>query len=340
MAKLLTILIKEGKMKRLILTTLLLTLIALLIAQAQAQAPTYKWGLPQTVQTNVTQPTPTPFPDIRPRQHRSLMQSRISEAATRPMPHIRKVSFPACEQVLMPAPLMPIYAPPSWPVYAVVDVKVLWQKATISFHTDQLSLAGTNPVGEFGITLVKPDIGKVRYSFIMQQMATESIIPQSALTISNTVFVATSTPGQPAAAPSTIPIKIDWEVGPSHRIDAVCLRVNQFPTNFWLSPAIVANWMDFKVTGTTTSGTQMSASETFQKFYWGAGAELVYQQNNARLSALLAGSDRYLMADTALAVALGTNFDLTVGWQGKQVKMERDTVARLTALTCGVAVRF
>lgn len=67
---------------------------------------------------------------------------------------------------------------------------------------------------------------------------------------------------------------------------------------------------------------------------------MVYQQNNARLSALVAGSDRYLMADTALAVALGTNFDLTVGWQGKQVKMERDTTVRLSAPTLGLLVRF
>jgi hypothetical protein len=112
------------------------------------------------------------------------------------------------------------------------------------------------------------------------------------------------------------------------------------PTNFWLSPAIVANWMNFQITGTTTTAPITSATETFQKFYWGAGAELVYQQNNSRLSALVAGSDRYLMADAALAVALGTNFDLTVGWVGKYAKMDRETVARLTALALGLVVRF
>jgi hypothetical protein len=328
-------------MKRLLI--ILMSLIALTLLVLQAQAQQYQWGKPQAVQTPVavavdpSLPTPN-FPVIKQRPERRLIHPKIyPHPASLPMPQVRKIRWEPICPVAMPTPLTVPQAPSS---YVVVDAKILWQKAGIGFHRDELNLSGMAPVGEFGVSFIKPDTFKIRYGFAMQQSATESLIPQSSLTISNTVFVAPTVVGQPAAAPSIIPIKVDWQVGPSHRIDAICLRVNQFPTNLWLSPAIVANWMDFQVTGTTTVAPITAATETFNNFYWGGGLEAVYQQNNSRLSALVAGSDKYLMADTALAVALGNNFDLTAGWQGKRVQMERDTTMRLTTMALGLQVRF
>ena len=335
-------------MKKLLLTLSLILTLTIWCSVSMAQSPVYKWGLPQTIQTPVVLGpqapiAATPFPDVRPQRH--TVRHRSVHPASLPMPSIRKVRFPVCEPILMPAPPTPIYVSPSWPAHAVVDAKVLWQKASLSFHTDQLSLTNTNATGEFGVAIIDPKTAKIRYSFTMPQTTTETVNPTTALQIGATSLIAAqASVGQAApvaaAAAAGVPIKIDWQVGPSHRIDAVCLRVNQFPTNFWLSPAIVANWMNFQITGTTTIAPITAATETFQNFYWGGGAELVYQQNNSRLSALVAGSDRYLMCDAALAVALGSNFDLTVGWQGKQVKMERDSTLRLTALALGLAVRF
>jgi hypothetical protein len=159
------------------------------------------------------------------------------------------------------------------------------------------------------------------------------------------VLAAQASTGQAApvagAAAAGTPIKVDWTVGPNHRLDLICLHISNAPTRFWLSPAFVANWMDFKITGTTTTpGTPVTGTETFQHFYWGGGLEFLYEKPYSRISALAVGSDKYLMADCNLAYSVGSNLDLTFGWQGKQIKMERDTTVRLTAPTLGLLVRF
>jgi hypothetical protein len=325
-------------MKKLLIMLTILTCLTLLILQAQAQeGRTYTWGKPQAVttpivgqsspnQSSATSVTVQPFPDVTPR-------TRILHRPT--MRPIRKVTWPVCE-TWMPAPPTPIYVSP--PTYVAIDAKMAWQKIGLSFHRDELGLSGTTPLGEFGIALVDPKAFKIRYSVTTQQTQTDNLIPTTAVQIGATQLVqAQASIGQAAplagAAAAGTPIKLDWQFGPSHRIDAICVRTNQGPQQFWLNPAIVANWIPFTVTGTTTTG-------TFNNFYWGGGMEMVYQQPYSRLTALVAGSDKYLMADCSLAYSVGSNLDIVAGWQGKQLKMDRNTIARITAPSLGMLVRF
>lgn len=186
---------------------------------------------------------------------------------------------------------------------------------------------------------------KIRYSVTTQQAVEETPAVTSALQIGAAQLVAVqAAAGQAApvagAAATGTPIKLNWQVGPSHRIDVVCIQSKLGPQNFWLSPAVVANWIPFEIKGATTTGTITSATERFNNFFWGGGVEMVYQQPYSRISALVAGSDKYLLADCSLAYSIGSNLDLIFGWQAKRILMERDTVMRLTAPNLGVLVRF
>jgi hypothetical protein len=124
-------------------------------------------------------------------------------------------------------------------------------------------------------------------------------------------------------------------------LDLICIRLNTGPTRIWLSPAVILNWTEFKITGTTTNpGVAITGSETFNNCFWAGGVEFVYDQLPSKISVLAAGSDKYLMADASLAYSIANSLDLTVGWTGKQVKLEKETTMRLTAPTLGLAVRF
>ena len=314
--------------------------------QGQPGSTTYTWGKPQTVNTPVAvavdpaQPAPN-FPTIRPSSNAGRSIHALQRPTMRP---IRKVTWPA--PICLPPAPMPIYpVSQSSPMYAAVDAKILWQKAGISFHQNELGLSGTTPLGEFGIRLVDPNIGKIRYSVTTQQAVEETPAVTSGLMIGASQLVAVqAAAGQAApvagAAAAGTPVKINYQVGPAHRIDVVCIQSKLGPQNFWLSPAIVANWIPFQIKGSTTTGTITSATETFNNFYWGGGIEMVYQQPNSRISALVAGSDKYLLADCSLAYSVGSNLDFVFGWQGRQLKMDRDTIARLSSPNLGVLVRF
>jgi hypothetical protein len=200
-------------------------------------------------------------------------------------------------------------------------------------------------LGEFGFSLVDPRMFKIRYSITTQQVVEETPAITSGLQIGAAQLVAAqASVGQAApvagAAAAGTPIKLKWQIGPSHRIDVVCIQTKSGPQNFWLSPAIVANWIPFQITGSTTTGTIVSATETLNNFYWGGGVEMVYQQPCSRISALVAGSDKYLLADCSLAYSVGSNLDLVFGWEGRQLKMERNTIMRLGSPNLGLLVRF
>jgi len=315
--------------KLLILTTILLSV--LLTSLTYSQTPTYRWGKPMGPQA--PEIAVLPFSDT------DVSNQPLHKPKMRP---IRKVTWPVCEPMLPPTPILPA---PTWPMYATVDAAILWSKAAISFHNDQLGLTGITPVGQFAIAIIDPKAFKLRYSITTQQVQTDNLTPTTALMIGAAqVVAAAAAVGQPApvagAAAAGTPIKVDWTVGPNHRLDLVCLGISPVPRSFWLSPAFVANWIDFKITGTTLTPIAITGSETFNAFFWGGGLEAVYSQPSSRISVLAAASDKYLIADCNLAYAVGTNLDISVGWQGKQIKLERDTTVRLTAPTLGITCRF
>ncbi len=219
------------------------------------------------------------------------------------------------------------------------------QKAGLNFHTDGLSLQTTSALGEFGVGLTNPKIFRIHYAYTMPQTSTETPSVTQPLQIAATNFVAAAAAGGigapvAAAVAAGTPIKVDWTYGGTHRCDVICVRSIEGSQAFWLNPAIIANFSTFKLTGTTTIAPVVSATETFDRFDWAAGVEAVYQQPSSRISALLAGSDKFLFADCLLAYSVANTLDLTFGWKAQRILADRDITLRLSAPFVGVLMRF
>jgi hypothetical protein len=333
-------------MKKLLLTMSLICLLTIWCSVSMAQQ-TYQWGNPQTIQTPVVLGPQVPvvaqnFPNVRPVTQRSTVRHRGVHPASVPMPSIRKVSFPAC-QFPAPTPLVPLLVTSQ--TFLTVDSRVLWQRVGLNFHGDGLSLQNTGAVGEFGISYVNPKVYKVRYAFTMAQSASETPAVTTALQVGAAQLVQAASVGG-AAAPVAgaivvgVPVKIDYQWGPTHQITAVAINNSTAPQNVWANPVVMGTWQSLNLTGVTTIPPVISSTELFERFFWGVGGEFLYQQSNSRISVLAVGSDRFLQADTSLAYSVNYNLDLSVGWKASRILADKDTTIRTSALTAGLLFRF
>ena len=211
-----------------------------------------------------------------------------------------------------------------------VSAAVMSTKMSLNLHGDQASISGHGAMGELGIKLVDPGRISVRYSVITPLSIHGDLIPTDSMVINETDFGKKQTQGQQSQSDQK-PVSVDVTMGTSQKIEFTCLRLGK--GNFWLNPAFVGQWVNIGVTATgEKDGKQVSDTETFRSFLYGAGAEAVYDYGYSRCHATVVASDKYLFGRFAYQWAISNNLDCEFGYEAEQMKLERESIARTQAI--------
>ena len=197
-----------------------------------------------------------------------------------------------------------------------------------------MNLNGTRAAGEFGITILNPQLWRLKYALTTTGGGGCSVTPTGQFIVGSTEFQKAD-----AKTADAKPIQIDWTYGPMHRVEFTCLRLGQ--GNFWLNPAFVGQWVNLSITATgEKDGKQISDSERINSFYPSAGIEACYDLGNARTTILATASDKYLRVRAGYSWAVSFNLNFGVGWQAEQMKMERETTVRSQGVYGQIGARF